>query len=76
VADLLTRAISLDVSKELKSKENSEIVKKNPQLLKEKTQDFGQFPKELLNICSINLNKETKKLANLQSLIALEGFSL
>ena len=39
-SDLLTRAIPLDVSKELKSKENSEIVKKNPQLLKEKNSRF------------------------------------
>ena len=45
--DLLTWAIPLDVSKELKSKENSEIVKKIPQLIKEKTQDFGQLPKKV-----------------------------
>ena len=41
-------------------KKTQKLLKKIPQLLKEKTQDFVQFPKELLNICSINLNKEIK----------------
>lgn len=43
VADLLTRAISLDVSKELKSKENSEIVKKILNCSRKKLKISGNF---------------------------------